>query len=89
LYAKFKPVIEKSYKKVGADKIWNSIITKYNAIPLVQKVNPNLTDYTTNQAMQGVFTMIALEEKGIRNSMTSRSSELLRKVFALQDGQKF
>lgn len=85
LYNKFKPIIASSYQKVGADKVWNSIITKYNTIPLVEKVNPDLTDYTTKKAMDGVFTMIAIEEKNIRNTVSARSSELLRKVFAMQD----
>lgn len=85
LYTKFNPVIKNSYAKVGADKIWNQIITKYNSIPLVKKVNPDLTDYTTNKAMEGVFKMIAVEEKDIRNNLSSRTSELLKKVFALQD----
>ncbi|MCL9808359.1 DUF4197 domain-containing protein [Flavobacterium luminosum] len=85
LYAKFNPVIKNSFAKVGADKIWTNIITKYNSIPLVKKVNPDLTDYTTNKAMQGVFTMISVEEKNIRTNLTSRSSDLLKKVFALQD----
>lgn len=85
LYNKFKPIIASSYQKVGADKVWNSIISKYNTIPLVEKVNPDLTDYTTKEAMDGVFTMIAIEEKNIRNSVSARSSELLRKVFAMQD----
>lgn len=85
LYAKFNPVIKNSYTKVGADKIWSQIITKYNSIPLVTKVNPDLTDYTTNKAMEGVFKMIAVEEKDIRTNLSSRSSDLLKKVFALQD----
>lgn len=85
LYTKFNPVIKNSYAKVGADKIWNQIITKYNSIPLVKKVNPDLTDYTTNKAMEGVFKMIAVEEKDIRNNLSSRTSDLLKKVFALQD----
>lgn len=85
LYTKFNPVIKNSFAKVGADKIWNQIITKYNSIPLVKKVNPNLTDYTTNKAMEGVFKMIAVEEKDIRNNLSSRTSDLLKKVFALQD----
>lgn len=85
LYSKFSPVIKNSYTKVGADKIWNQIITKYNSIPLVKKVNPDLTDYTTNKAMEGVFKMIAIEEKDIRNNLSSRTSDLLKKVFALQD----
>ena len=85
LYAKFNPVIKNSFAKVGADKVWSNIITKYNAIPLVTKVNPDLTDYTTNKAMEGVFKMIAVEEKDIRTNLTARSSDLLKRVFALQD----
>jgi hypothetical protein len=85
LYAKFNPVIKNSYTKVGADKVWSQIITKYNSIPLVKKVNPDLTDYTTNKAMEGVFKMIAVEEDKIRSNLNSRNSDLLKKVFALQD----
>lgn len=85
LYSKFNPVIKNSFSKVGADKVWTNIITKYNSIPLVKKVNPDLTDYTTNKAMEGVFKMIAVEEQSIRTNLSSRSSDLLKKVFALQD----
>jgi hypothetical protein len=89
LYGKFNPVIKNSFAKVGADKIWTQIITKYNSIPLVKKVNPDLTDYTTNKAMEGVFKMIAVEEKDIRTNFSARTTDLLRKVFALQDKNKF
>jgi len=85
LYTKFNPVIKNSYAKVGADKVWANIINKYNAIPLVKKVNPDLTDYTTNKAMEGVFKMIGVEEKNIRTDLSSRTSDLLKKVFAMQD----
>jgi hypothetical protein len=85
LYTKFQPVVQKSIGKVGADVIWNSIISKYNNLPLVSKVNPDITDYVTNKALDGVFTMIAVEEKEIRTNLNARSSDLLRKVFALQD----
>lgn len=85
LQAKFTPVIQNSYTKVGADKVWSEIITKYNSLPLVKKVNPNLTEYTTTKAMEGVFKMIAVEEKDIRTNFSARSSDLLKKVFALQD----
>lgn len=87
LYAKFNPVIKNSFAKVGADKVWTNIITKYNSIPLVKKVNPDLTDYTTNKAMEGVFKMISVEEKNIRTDLNSRTSDLLKKVFALQDNK--
>ena len=85
LYSKFNPVIKNSFSKVGADKVWNQIITKYNSLPFVSKVNPDLTNYTTNKAMEGVFKMIAVEEKNIRTNFSSRTSDLLKKVFALQD----
>lgn len=85
LYSKFNPVIKNSFAKVGADQVWNNIITKYNSIPLVTKVNPDLTDYTTNKAMEGVFKMIAVEEGNIRTNLNARSSDLLKKVFAMQD----
>ncbi len=85
LYAKFRPVIQNSFSKVGADQIWNNIINRYNAVPFVTKVNPDLTDYVTREAMDGVFTMIAVEEKDIRNNISARSTNLLRQVFALQD----
>ena len=87
LYGKFNPVIKNSFSKVGADKVWSNLINKYNSIPLVNKVNPDLTDYVTNQAMNGVFKMIAVEEKNIRTNLSSRTSVLLQRVFALQDNK--
>lgn len=85
LYAKFNPVIKNSFEKVGADKIWNNLITKYNNIPLTNNVNPDLTDYVTNEALKGVYTMIAVEEKEIRNKASSRTTDLLKRVFGMQD----
>ena len=85
LYDKFNPVIKKSFSKVGADQIWSNLITRYNALPLTTDVNPDLTDYVTKEALKGVYTMIAVEEKEIRNNLASRSTDLLKKVFALQD----
>lgn len=85
LYEKFKPVINSSFSKVGADKIWTNLIDKYNKLPLTNNVNPDLTDYVTNEALKGVYTMIAVEEKEIRNKVSSRTTSLLKKVFALQD----
>lgn len=85
LYAKFNPVIKKSFEKVRADKIWQNLITRYNSIPLTKDVNPDLTDYVTNEALDGVYTMIALEEKEIRTKVSSRTTDLLRRVFGLQD----
>lgn len=85
LYQKFYPVVKKSFGDVGADIIWNSAISKYNDLPLTKDVEPNLTEYVTQQALKGVYTMIAIEEDKIRSDISSRTSDLLMKVFALQD----
>jgi hypothetical protein len=85
LYNKFKPIINTSFTKVGADQIWSNLITKYNNIPLTNNVNPDLTDYVTNEALNGVYKMIAIEEKEIRTKVSSRTTDLLKKVFVLQD----
>lgn len=85
LYNKFQPVIQSSFAKVGADRIWTDLINKYNKIPFVNKVNPDLTDYVTTEALKGVYTMIAVEEAEIRTKVGSRTTALLQKVFALQD----
>ncbi|MGC6430903.1 MAG: DUF4197 domain-containing protein [Jejuia sp.] len=85
LYSKFNPVIKNSFAKVGADDIWNNLINKYNGLPFTNDVNPDLTDYVTNEALKGVYTMIAIEEKEIRTKIGSRTTDLLKRVFALQD----
>ena len=85
LYSRFNPVIKTSFAKVGADKVWENIINKYNSIPLVKKVNADLTDYVTNKALEGVFKMITIEEKNIRTDINARTSNLLQQVFAMQD----
>eukprot|EP01093_Parvamoeba_rugata_P004878 TRINITY_DN1681_c0_g1_i2.p2 TRINITY_DN1681_c0_g1~~TRINITY_DN1681_c0_g1_i2.p2 ORF type:complete len:238 (+),score=66.84 TRINITY_DN1681_c0_g1_i2:1949-2662(+) len=79
LYAKFNPVISNSFKKVGADKIWSSIITKYNAIPLTNNINPDLTDYVTEEALSGVYKMIAVEEEDIRTNYLQEQQMSLKR----------
>ncbi len=85
LYIKFSPVVQTSLEKVGANVIWTLILKKYNTLPLVRKINPDITDYVTNKSLEGVFKMITIEEKNIRTNLNSRTSDVLKKVFALQD----
>jgi len=84
LKEKFKPVIQNSLNKVNATKYYSNLINSYNKIPLVSKVNPNLDDYATDKAIEGLFVMIAKEEKDIRKDPLARTSDLLKKVFGAQ-----
>ncbi len=87
LYQKFKPQVTQSLHKVKADEAWANIINRYNQIPFVQKVNPDLTDYVTRKALEGVYKKVAIEEQKIRTDLKERTSDLLKKVFALQDNR--
>lgn len=85
LKEKFKPVIQQSLNKVNATKYYGDLVNTYNKIPLVQKVNPNLDEYATDEAIKGLFVMIAKEEKNIRENPVARTTELLKKVFGSQN----
>lgn len=81
LTQKFSPVIEASLKKVNATKYWSDVISTYNKIPFVKKMNPDLTAYVTGKAIDGLFVKVAEEEKLIRENPAERTTALLKKVF--------
>lgn len=85
LYRAFAPHIQQSLDKTYATKYYSDVMSAYNAIPLVEKVNPNLNDYATKKAMDGLFTLVAQEEANIRENPVARTTELLRRVFARQN----
>jgi hypothetical protein len=84
LKEKFKPVIQNSLNQVNATRYYSDLVTRYNQIPFVQKVNPDLDDYATDKAIEGLFVMIAKEEKNIRQNPVARTTELLKRVFGSQ-----
>ncbi len=88
LYNEFKPVISKSLEKVDATRYWNEMISEYNKIPLVKDVNPDLVDYVNRRALDGVFKMVADEEKSIRENPLERTTALMKKVFDYYDRNK-
>jgi hypothetical protein len=77
----FKPIIGKSLEKTQATKYWSEMFTAYNRIPLVKKVNPDLNQYVTERAIEGLFKMLAQEESKIRKDPAARTSDLLKKIF--------
>lgn len=83
LNAAFRPVIEQSLEKVNATKYWNTLITSYNKVNILggQKINPDLSAYVTDKALNGIFYQVALEEKNIRKDPLARGSDILKKVF--------
>ena len=87
LFQEFLPVINESLDKFNARKYWSDAVTAYNNIPFVDKnVDPNIENYVTNKALDGLFGMVEKEERNIRANVSARTSDLLKKVFARQDG---
>lgn len=81
LKIKFNPVVKDAISKVQVTKYWNPVITTYNKIPFIDKQNPNLEDYITTKAMDGLFIMIEKEEKKIRKDPLARVTDILKRVF--------
>lgn len=82
LKAMFKPKIETSLNNVGSTRYYNQLNDKVSSIPVVgQSLDLDLPDYVTNEALEGLFTMLAVEEKKIRDNPAERTTELLKKVF--------
>ena len=76
----FQPKIEASLGKVGADKVWNNLISRYNTLT-GNKIDTNLNAYVTQQAINGVFNMVAEKEAGIRGNKALQTTSLLQQVF--------
>ncbi len=86
LYDEFNPVIVSSLDKFKARSTWADAVNTYNAIPLVrEKADPDLDDYVTRKALGGLFSQVAQEELNIRDNVSARTTDLLRRVFAEQD----
>ncbi len=81
LKIKFKPVVKDAIAKVKVTSYWNPLVTKYNKIPGVKKQNPDLEEYVTIKAINGLMLLISDEEAKIRKDPAARVTDLLRKVF--------
>ena len=84
LKQKFSPIVQAALDKTSATKYYKDIINTYNKIPLVKKENPDLNAYATDRTIEGLFVMIAKEEKNIRDNPVARTTDLLKKVFSLK-----
>jgi hypothetical protein len=81
LIAAFKPIVESSLNKVQITKYWNPLFTTYNKVPFVKKMNPDLNQYVTDKAIEGLFKLVADEEFKIRKNPAARVNDILKKVF--------
>jgi hypothetical protein len=81
LYNKIKPIVNKAIHQCDVTKYWSPLVKAYNTITFKKSVNTDLEDYISNETIAGIFVLIAIQEKEIRNNPKSRTSALLQKVF--------
>ena len=84
LVTEFTPIIDSTLKKNNATRYYSELVNTYNKVPFVQKVNPNLTQYATGKAVDGLFVLVAQEEQKIRENPAARVTDILKKVFSKQ-----
>jgi hypothetical protein len=81
LTEKFLPIVTKSTEKVALADKYNAVAGKALGLGLVKSEDANIQRYVTRRALDGLFLMIAAEEKKIRQDPMGSGSAILKKVF--------
>ena len=76
----FRPMVHDSMAAVGVTSYYQQIEHKINSLP-VQLMDTDLDNYVTEKALDGLFKLLADEEKKIRHDPVARTTDILRKVF--------
>ena len=85
LFDKFRPIVVEALDETSATRYYGDIVKHYNALPLTFDVDPDLVDYATEKAIDGLFLLMAQEEAHIRNLSSARSTRLMKRVFGTLD----
>ena len=78
----FKPIVQNAMAEVGVTRNFQSLNKRLSTIPFADRLSFDLDQYTTDKGLDGLFYMLAQEERKIRQNPAARVTELLKKVFA-------
>jgi hypothetical protein len=81
LRKRFLPIVRQATAKVGLAQRYNEYAERGVALGLVKQEDANLDAYVTQKALDGLFYMVAEEEKKIRRDPVSAGTSIIRKVF--------
>lgn len=88
LVAAFRPIADSTIKVQGADKEWSKVVNVINNVPFVNiKLENSLTDFIAARAVDGMYLMVAQEEEKIRQDVSFRQTDLIKRVFGYADEQ--
>lgn len=81
LAEKFLPIVKQTTDQVGLARQYNSLAGQASALGLVKKEDGKIENYVTRKALDGLFLILAEEEKAIRKNPVGTGSALLKKIF--------
>jgi hypothetical protein len=80
----FRPIVERFTEKVGVTQKYKAMIGRYGFMgKIVGEDASDIDGYVTQKALDGLFLMMAEEERAIRRDPIRRTTSLLRKVFGI------
>jgi hypothetical protein len=81
LTAAFRPVVDQAMNEVGVTRQYKELVARYQAIPFVKSETLDIDSYVVSKALDGMFHVVADEERKIRTNPAARVSDLLKEVF--------
>jgi RNA binding exosome subunit len=78
----FKPIVHSSMSQVGVTRQYQALDAKVRTIPFTESLSFDLDKYVTDGALNGLFLMLAEEERKIRQDPAARVTDLLKEVFS-------
>ncbi|WP_022853978.1 DUF4197 domain-containing protein [Thermodesulfatator atlanticus] len=82
LYVKFQPIVKENLDKVGVTRKYQEIISDSLVSTYLKNTDLELDHYVTQKSLEGLFKLLAEEEKRIRQDPAARTTALLKKVFS-------
>lgn len=81
LQAAFRPPVETVMADVGVTRQYNDLIGKYQSVPFAKSISFDINQYVTEKTTDGIFYVVAQEERKIRTNPAARATDLLKEVF--------
>jgi len=77
----FKPIVTRSMDEAGVSKKYDDLVGKYKTVPFAGSISFDVNDYVVAAALDGLFYMMAQQEKSIRTNPAARVTDTLKEVF--------
>lgn len=79
----FRPIVSESMQETGVTRAYTELTDQVGTrVPGISALDElDLTEYVTSEALDGVFTLLAEEERRIRENPAARTTDLLKEVF--------